>query len=309
MTGLKLRHHFLFAFNLLLQSFLKTECYNLSEYQITTAFRVIPLQMNRPNCQQTFSFNHPSSHLLTHPSIQPLSHPTTQPLSSTHHSSMAGIVASTLRRKAFHKRTQDTRYQAIDTDPINILSRSSSSSSSLDSLSHLGYRSAVCKPPRGAQLSYQDFWPRCLNSCYANDPLMGVCEKKQNAAGAFNKQDQKNKQHPQQPQQQQPQQQQPQQQQPQQQPLPQYISNNSNSFNYKAFEKKPSQPLLQPKLGASKKADKKVKKDTKKSAIAQLVVRNNALLAMQQQRQQLDDNISLAQFESFESVGFVGEIC
>ena len=84
---------------------------------------------------------------------------------------MAGIVASTLRRKAFHKRTQDTKYQAIDQGHANVSPTDSRSSSRSSSLSRLENRSAVIKTPKGAQLCHQDFWPRCTNYPH---PIIGT---------------------------------------------------------------------------------------------------------------------------------------
>ncbi|ESO07975.1 hypothetical protein HELRODRAFT_169693 [Helobdella robusta] len=86
---------------------------------------------------------------------------------------MAGIVASTLRRKAFHKRAQDTKYQAIDQGHTNV-SPTDSRSSSSSTLNRFECRSNVGKTPKGAQLCHVDFWPRCLNCAH---PLIGVSNK------------------------------------------------------------------------------------------------------------------------------------
>ena len=72
----------------------------------------------------------------------------------------AGIVASTLRRKAFHRRGAgpDTRYQAIEPGHIAV--------SPTDDTSPGGKpRDINISPrlPRGAQLSHRDFWPSCQN--------------------------------------------------------------------------------------------------------------------------------------------------
>jgi len=87
----------------------------------------------------------------------------------------AGIVASTLRRKAFHKRAlhDSTRYQAIE--PGHIGGGALVGSPTDDGPGHDTWRTSsivrVESPPTLAsrqqpvtsQLSYRDFWPNCLN--------------------------------------------------------------------------------------------------------------------------------------------------
>ena len=90
----------------------------------------------------------------------------------------AGIVASTLRRKAFHKRAlhDSARYQAIEPGHIG----GALASSPVDDGPASGawktsstMRVSVELPPSASrppisQLSYKDFWPNCLNATETN---------------------------------------------------------------------------------------------------------------------------------------------
>ena len=89
----------------------------------------------------------------------------------------AGIVASTLRRKAFHKRAlhDSARYQAIEPGHIG---GAIASSPTDDGPGAAGWRTSsivrVESPPAAvrsttSQLSYKDFWPNCLNAATETD--------------------------------------------------------------------------------------------------------------------------------------------
>jgi len=88
----------------------------------------------------------------------------------------AGIVASTLRRKAFHKRAlhDSARYQAIEPGHIGGVLATSPTD---DGPPTGGWRTSsivrVESPPSASraptsQLSYRDFWPACLNAAEIN---------------------------------------------------------------------------------------------------------------------------------------------
>ena len=77
---------------------------------------------------------------------------------------MAGIVASTLRRKAFHKKLPvDNRYQVVET-------HISQSPESHGSPSSPGFkiRAGNARAPKGAKLCHEDFWPSCINPAETN---------------------------------------------------------------------------------------------------------------------------------------------
>lgn len=72
---------------------------------------------------------------------------------------MAGIVASTLRRKAFHKKLPvDNRYQIVET-------HISQSPESHGSPSSPGFKARIgaARAPKGAKLCHEDFWPSCTS--------------------------------------------------------------------------------------------------------------------------------------------------
>ena len=72
---------------------------------------------------------------------------------------MAGIVASTLRRKAFHKKLPvDNRYQIVET-------HISQSPESHGSPSSPGFKARIgaARAPKGAKLCHEDFWPVCTS--------------------------------------------------------------------------------------------------------------------------------------------------
>jgi len=81
---------------------------------------------------------------------------------------MAGIVASTLRRKAFHKKLPvDNRYQVVETH-ISQSPESHGSPSSPSFKARLG----AARAPKGAKLCHEDFWPTCINQFETNITLV-----------------------------------------------------------------------------------------------------------------------------------------
>ena len=79
---------------------------------------------------------------------------------------MAGIVASTLRRKAFHKRTgHDLRYQVIEPGHIAVSPTDDSRASSPTRADAAGASSRIGKASR---LCHKDFWPTCNNPSEPN---------------------------------------------------------------------------------------------------------------------------------------------
>ena len=86
----------------------------------------------------------------------------------------AGIVASTLRRKAFHKRAlhESARYQAIEPGHIGgVLANSPTDDGPGAGAWRTSSIVRVESPPSAAasrtpvsQLSCKDFWPNCLNA-------------------------------------------------------------------------------------------------------------------------------------------------
>jgi len=86
----------------------------------------------------------------------------------------AGIVASTLRRKAFHRRAgPDTRYQAIEPGHIAASPTEDTSPGGTPRDSNISPRL-----PRGALLSHRDFWPSCQNPSEAivHQLVFDTCE-------------------------------------------------------------------------------------------------------------------------------------
>ena len=83
---------------------------------------------------------------------------------------MAGIVASTLRRRTFkQKHSADAKYQFIDPSHIALSpggSRSPSRSPSfckIQALQQQPDKEQGLRAPKAAKLHYEDFWPECLN--------------------------------------------------------------------------------------------------------------------------------------------------
>ena len=91
---------------------------------------------------------------------------------------MAGIVASTLRRKAFHRRQPgDSKTQASEPGPVAsyspTVSRPSSRSSSdlragADADDLRPARTSSSTALRGAKLCLVDFWPNCATPAESN---------------------------------------------------------------------------------------------------------------------------------------------
>ena len=86
---------------------------------------------------------------------------------------MAGIVASTLRRRTFRQKIPlDVRYQAID--PVHIsLSPTGSHPPSRSQSFIKGEPSAEHgRLPKAAKLFSMDFWPNCMNPMEQNLTLV-----------------------------------------------------------------------------------------------------------------------------------------
>lgn len=91
---------------------------------------------------------------------------------------MAGIVASTLRRRTFrHKLSIDARYQSIEPGHVSLsptavqaLSRSASFRQSFSKSPAAPHAVYV---PKGAKLFHEDFWPTCINP---SEPNLKVVE-------------------------------------------------------------------------------------------------------------------------------------
>ena len=88
----------------------------------------------------------------------------------------AGIVASTLRRKAFHKRAlhDAARYQAIEPGHIGGALANSPTDDGppagtwrTSSIVRVESPPSVSRPTT-SQLSFKDFWPNCLNTTETN---------------------------------------------------------------------------------------------------------------------------------------------
>jgi len=88
----------------------------------------------------------------------------------------AGIVASTLRRKAFHKRAlhDSGRYQAIEPGHIGGALAGSPTDDGpaggpwrTSSIVRVESPPSASRPPT-SQLSFNDFWPTCLNTTETN---------------------------------------------------------------------------------------------------------------------------------------------
>ena len=78
---------------------------------------------------------------------------------------MAGIVASTLRRRTFRQKlTVDAKYQVIDTGHAPISPTGSHPPSRSSSFVKGSSSPGASRTPKGAKLFYEDFWPACLNS-------------------------------------------------------------------------------------------------------------------------------------------------
>uniref|UniRef100_X1ZRJ2 Uncharacterized protein n=1 Tax=Capitella teleta TaxID=283909 RepID=X1ZRJ2_CAPTE len=85
---------------------------------------------------------------------------------------MAGIVASTLRRRTFRQKPAlDAKYQVIDAGHISLSPTGShppSRSPSFYKGLNKSPSSSATRTPKGVKLFFQDFWPTCTNPMEQN---------------------------------------------------------------------------------------------------------------------------------------------